>query len=156
MRMRVHVDTNGLAEKLSAFSDVEAKRAIRAGVARAARKGRDLARAQAPVAKRPGTGNAATHLPGSGRAAIRSQSVRGLSNTALARVYIRGGRKGPAFYMYWQDEGTGRRHNRHGANRGSVEPQRFMERAGDELQDKWVEFLMEVEIDKALAKAGLV
>ncbi len=140
MRMRVHVDSHGLSEKLSLFSSVEGKRAIRTAVGRAGQRGRTLARVGAPT------------RTGIGRAGIRSSSVRGLSNTAVAKVYLTGPH---AHIMRWQDQGTGDRHTRLGADRGEVGAQHFMERAAIALEDE-LPRIMDAEIDKALAKAGLV
>ena len=138
--MSVHVNSHGLPEKLSLFTSVEAKRAIRTAVGRAGQRGRTLARAGAPV------------KTGAGRAGIRSTSVRGLSNTAIAKVYPSGPH---AHIMRWQDQGTGPRHTKTGASRGMVSPQFFFERAALRLEDE-LPAIMDAEIDKALAKAGLV
>jgi hypothetical protein len=139
MRMSVHVDSHGLPAKLSLFTSVEAKRAIRTAVGRAGQRGRTLVRQGAPV------------KTGLGRAGIRSTSVRGLSNTAVAKIYPSGPH---AHIMRWQDQGTGERHNRHGASRGMVSPQYFFERGALRL-DGELPTIMNAEIDKALAKAGL-
>lgn len=138
--MSVHVDSHGLPEKLSLFTSVEAKRAIRTAVGRAGQRGRAIARANAPT------------RTGVGRAGIRSTSVRGLSNTAVAKVYLSGPH---AHIMRWQDQGTSDRHTRSGADRGEVGAQHFMERAAIRLEDE-LPLIMNAEIDKALAKAGLV
>lgn len=140
MRMSVHVDSHGLPEKLSLFASAEAKRAIRTAVGRAAQRGRTLARAGAPTKS------------GLGRAGIRSSSVSGLSNTAVAKVYLSGPH---AYIMRWQDQGTADRHTRAGADRGEVGAQHFMERAAIRLEDE-LPAIMDAEIDKALAKAGLI
>jgi hypothetical protein len=139
VRLGVHVDSHGLPERLSLFTSVEAKRAIRTAVGRAGQRGRTLARAGAPT------------KTGAGRAGIRSSSVRGLSNTAAAKVYLSGPH---AHIMRWQDQGTGDRHTHTGADRGVLGPQHFMERAALRLDDE-LPLIMEAEIDKALAKAGL-
>lgn len=140
MRMRVHVDTHGLPEKLSAFSQAEARRALRTAVSRAATRGRTIARQGAPV------------KTGVGKAGIRSSSARGLTNTAVAKIYLSGPH---AHIMRWQDQGTNDRHTHSGADRGMVGAQHFMERAAIRLEDE-LPLIVEVEIDKALAKAGLV
>jgi hypothetical protein len=140
VRIGVHVDTHGLPEKLSLFTSVEAKRAIRGAVTKAGQRGKTLAKAGAPV------------KTGAGRAGIRSSSVRGLSNTAVAKVYLSGPH---AYIMRWQDQGTGERHNKHGASRGFVSPTLFMERAAIRLEDE-LPLIMDEYIDAALAKAGLL
>jgi len=140
VRLGVHVDTHGLPEKLSLFSSVEAKRAIRGAVGKAGQRGRTLARAGAPV------------RTGIGRAGIRSTSVRGLSNTAIAKIYLSGSH---AHIMRWQDQGTGDRHTHSGADRGMVGAQHFMERAAIRLEDE-LPLIMNEYIDAALAKAGLL
>src|SRR5213082_2405579 len=115
-RLFCNVDTHGLGAKLEAFSAVEAKKAIRSGVQAAGRRGKSLARAGAPV------------RTGRGRNAIRNSS-RSLGDVAVARVFITGGSRGTAYYMFFQDQGTGPRHTRSGAYRGVVTPTLFMERA---------------------------
>jgi HK97 gp10 family phage protein len=142
-RLRVEVLTYGLQERFQLFNDVQARKAIRTAVTASARRGRTIARATAPV------------RTGRGKAAISSSTARGLANTALAKVYITGGQRGPAFYMYFQDQGTGDRHTRTGADRGYVTPRHFMEQAALRLDDE-LPRIMEAEIEKALAKAGLV
>ena len=78
MRLGVHVDTHGLEQKLTAFTETQARRAIRTAVGKAAAKGRTYVRRGAPV------------KTGIGRAGIRSSSVGGLSNTAAAKIYAGG------------------------------------------------------------------
>lgn len=143
MRMTVDVQTYGLPEKFQLFTDVQARQAIRSAVSAGGRRGRSLAKAGAPV------------RTGAGKAAIRMSSVRGLRNSAVAKVFIAGGRRGPAYYMYFQDQGTGDRHTRSGADRGAVQPpQFFMERAALRL-DNELPAILAAEVDKALAKSGL-
>jgi hypothetical protein len=139
MRIGVHVDTHGLPEKLTMFTKVEARRAIRGAVGRAAQRGRVYVRAEAPV------------KTGIGRAGIRSSSVRGLSNTAVAKVYQTGAH---AHIMRWQDKGTGERHTHSGAGRGKVDAQYFFERGSIRLEDE-LPAIMDAYIDAALAKSGL-
>lgn len=140
MRLSCHVDTHALPEKLTAFTKAQARSAIRSAVSRGAQRGRVYARAGAPT------------RTGVGRAGIRSSSVRGLANTAVAKVYLSGPH---AHIMRWQDQGTADRHTRSGADRGEVAAQHFMERAAIRLEDE-LPRLVDEEIDKALAKAGLV
>lgn len=139
-RMRIHVDTHGLEEKLTAFSKTQARAALRTAVSRAAQRGRGYARAGAPS------------KTGIGKAGIRSSSARGLTNTAVAKIYLSGPH---AYIMRWQDQGTGERHTHSGASRGYVSAQHFMERAALRLEDE-LPLVVTAEIDKALAKAGLL
>lgn len=142
IRLNVDVRTYGFPAKVARFSDVEARKAIRSAVSAGARRGRSLAKAGAPV------------RTGLGRSAISMSTARGLRNSAVAKVYIKGGRRGPAYYMYFQDQGTGPRHTKSGAYRGMVDPGLFFERAALRLDDE-LPMILDAEIAKALKKAGL-
>lgn len=135
----VRVDTYGLQERLAVLADREMKRAIRAAVSKAGTRGRTIARAAAPV------------RTGAGRTGISKTSTRG-GTTAKCTIFLGGPH---AYIMKWQDQGTGDRHTRRThADRGTVEPQFFMERAATALED-WLPMIMEAEIEAAIVRSGL-
>jgi hypothetical protein len=136
--LKVKVDTNGLPEKLSVFTHVEAKRAVRSGVSKSVGRGRTTVRRLAPV------------RTGIGRAGIRS-STRTVGYTVTGRVFPSGEH---AYIMRWQDQGTGDRHTRRGADRGTIIPQYFFERGADQIEAE-LPVIMEAAIEAALVKSGL-
>lgn len=140
--IHVHVDTHGLQDRLAVLKDREVKTAIRRAVSKAGTRGRTIARRLAPV----GTGPDA----GTGRAGISKTSTRG-GTTATCTIFLGGPH---AHIMKWQDQGTGKRSTRRGANRGTVEPQYFMERAATELEG-WLPLITDLEVDAAIARSGL-
>lgn len=137
--LKVTVDTNGLPEKLSVFTHVEAKRAVRSGVSKAVTRGKAVVKKGAPV------------RTGIGRAGIRS-TTRTVGYTVTGRIFPSGPH---AYIMRWQDQGTGPRHTRRGAYRGEVTPQYFFERGAIVINDE-LHAIMDAEIDAALAKSGLL
>lgn len=135
----IHVDTHGLAERFAAFTDREAKAALRAGVTKAGKKGQDLARVGAP--KRTGAG----------AAGIRS-TTRSSGGTAVALIRPTGPH---AHIMVWQDQGTGPRHKRsNGQYTGKIRALHFFEQAAAVL-DVYAPVVLEAEIAAAIAKSGL-
>ena len=150
----VHVDTHGLPERFD-HAERELRSALGKAVAKTGTQGRTRARAKAPVGA--GTGDA-SHVPGAGRQAITKKSTRA-GSVARCIIFIAGGRKGKAFYMYFQDQGTGPRSTRGSSRRrshptGSLEPQYFMERTAIELREI-LPVVMDLEVKAALVKAGL-
>lgn len=136
--LKVTVDTNGLPEKLAVFTHIEAKRAVRSGVAKAVSRGKTTVKAGAPV------------KTGIGKAGIRS-STRTRGYTITGRIFPSGPH---AHIMRWQDQGTGDRHTKRGANRGTIEPQFFFERGAIQI-DAELSGLMDIAIEGALVKSGL-
>jgi len=136
--LRVKVDTHGLPEKLSVFTHVEAKRAVRGGVSKAVGRGRTTVRRLAPA------------KTGIGRAGIRS-STRTVGYTVTGRIFPSGPH---AHIMRWQDQGTGDRHTRKGADRGSLTPQYFFERGAIQIETE-LPVIMDAAIEAALVKSGL-
>jgi hypothetical protein len=137
--LKVKVDTNGLPEKLSVFTHVEAKRAVRSGVSKTVSRGRTTVRRLAPA------------RTGIGRAGIRS-STRTVGYTVTGRIFPSGPH---AHIMRWQDQGTGPRHTRRThAYRGEITPQYFFERGAMQVADE-LPATMDLAIEDALIKSGL-
>lgn len=136
--LKVTVDTNGLPEKLSLFTHAEAKKAVRGGVGKAVSRGKSVVKRGAPV------------KTGIGKAGIRS-STRTRGYTVTGRIFPSGPH---AYIMRWQDQGTGERHTRRGANRGSLVPQYFFERGAMTVETE-LPAIMEAAIEAALVKSGL-
>jgi hypothetical protein len=135
----VRVDTHGLQDRLAVLKDREVKTAIRRAVSKAGTRGRTIARANAPV------------KTGAGRAGISKTSTRG-GDTARCTIFLGGPH---AHIMNWQDQGTGDRHTKRShADRGTVEPQHFMERAATDLEG-WLPIITDAEITAAIARSGL-
>lgn len=136
--IKLHVDTNGLPEKLSVFTHVEAKRAVRSGVLKIVARGKSTVKRGAPV------------RTGVGKAGIRS-STKTVGYTITGRVFPTGPH---AHIMRWQDQGTGDRHTRRGANRGTVTPQYFFERGAMQVEAE-SGVILDAAIEAALVKSGL-
>lgn len=136
--IRLSVDTNGLPEKLSVFTHSQAKQAVRSGVSKSVLRGRTTVRRLAPA------------KTGIGRAGIRS-STKTVGYTVTGRVFPSGAH---AYIMRWQDQGTGERHTKRGASRGSLTPQYFFERGAMQIQAE-LPATMEAAIEVALVKSGL-
>jgi hypothetical protein len=132
--MVVKVEMHDLAEKFTAFTDVQAKRALRSATSRAGSRGRALVRAKTPV-----------------KSGLSKATTRSAGTTAVARVYPGGPH---AHITRWQDQGTGPRHKRNGQYTGFVEPQYMFERAKLELDPEVYGIYLEA-VQAALAKAGL-
>lgn len=137
--LKVTVDTNGLEEKLSLFTHVEAKRAVKSGVSKAVSRGKTVVKRATPV------------KTGLSRSGIRSKTTMA-GDTARGRIFPTGPH---AYITRWQDQGTGERHTRKGANRGFVEPQYMFERGAMAIEEE-LPIIMDLAIDAALARSGLL
>jgi hypothetical protein len=136
--IRLNVDTNGLPEKLSVFTHTQAKQAVRSGVSKSVGRGRTTVRRLAPS------------KTGVGRAGIRS-STKTVGYTVTGRVFPSGPH---AHIMRWQDQGTGPRHTKRGADRGSLVPQYFFERGAEQVRVE-LPAIIDAAIEAGLVKSGL-
>jgi hypothetical protein len=86
----------------------------------------------------------------SGRAGIRS-STKTVGYTVTGRVFPSGPH---AHIMRWQDQGTGPRHTKRGADRGSLVPQYFFERGAEQVRVE-LPAIIDAAIEAGLVKSGL-
>jgi hypothetical protein len=138
VRLKIHVLTFGLPERIDVLKDVELKRANRNAVSKAGTRGRSLVRATIPT------------RTGLAKAGIR-KTTKSAGAVAISRVFPSGPHRHIAI---WQDQGTGPRHKRNGQYTGIIEPQYFFERAAADLEG-YLPGIMDAEVAAAIAKSGL-